>query len=408
MPSVRERPSNRRPASSARIRERNGVWHADLYYLTPEGRRKRQTKSTGVKVAGRTSRQTAELIATELEHAIAREPANRRGKRTGPKTLKQAYTALIESKELAGRAQATLEIIAYKSVPVLRHFGADRDLHAEPITFAELEAYAIKARKKRHAGTVFIELLRLRGAIKQTGQTPPACPDLGRIYTPRERALTVEEFAAMVPYINPRWRENAIMYRTLGLSYSELMRITPHDVDLSRGAPDAQGRPGGTVRVRGTKRATRDRLMPLPPQARDILERRLRGAGGARGDEGLPFSPWGVANGNHALTRAARRAGVALDPGEKNTDGSWKRGPERISFNMLRASFATELVLRGEHNKKIANLMGHSTTDMVDRVYARLRVEDLESAMEGMASYEVDGQQIKRNKWDKGAEKSEA
>lgn len=348
-----------------KLRTRNGKFHADLYYLDAQGKRRRMPRSTGIRDDGTTlARRTAEQVARELEAKLTQQRPHERGRAARKVPLRLAYEALIEIKRTGQRAPATLKQIADKAIHPMRHFGTERDIVARPITAEELAQYAAKARQKRAPGTVHLEILRLREALRNALGEAPKAPDLGRIYTPRERALTPQEFSALLAHLNPRWREHAIVYRQLGLTYGEIERITTRDIGLLH----------NTIRIRGTKRETRDRLMPMPAQTRAILERRMRGAA----PEKQLFERWDNANANRALTRAAQQAGLASGPGAK---------PERISFNVLRASFCTELVLRDINLKKIANLMGHATTAMVERVYARLRVDDLQSAMQDTATY---------------------
>jgi integrase len=86
------------------------------------------------------------------------------------------------------------------------------------------------------------------------------------------------------------------------------------------------------------------------------------------------------------LNAAADRAGV-VPRGFREDAGPLRahRGgttptrarPWSISTNVLRASYCTELVLKGVHTRKIAELMGHTNTRTAERWYARLRGADL-------------------------------
>lgn len=201
--------------------------------------------------------------------------------------------------------------------------------------------------------------------------------------------------------------------------------ITSVPVDPAAPAP-IEG--GWAVRVRGTKNKSRDRVMPLPARVRAIILERVAhgGPGGGPAAPGEPlFEYWHAPR--VALNAAARLAGVVpmgyryvRGKGEPERAGSERAGkdatragtdvprvaaraPERgttlhkggvtrplrpwarvsralpwsVNVNVLRASFCTELVLKNVHSKKIAALMGHADTTMVDRVYARMSAGDL-------------------------------
>lgn len=347
-----------------KLYERNGVWQADCYYVDDAGRRRRCQRSTGVKADGsRQSKVTAEINAQAIERRLALG----QGRQALPATLRSAYARLLEDKKLAGKSAGTINSVVDKSVHPLRYFGESRDLRAKPITYDELRKYAAYARQTRKASTVYQELDRLRAAHKLATGDAPACPDLGKRYVPRDRVLSVAEFRVMLPHIQPKWRDHAIVYRHLGLSYSELYTIRASEIWLDRG-------PCGRVRVRGTKRELRTRVIPLTPQAREIFARR-----------GADWPEWKKSL--EHLTSAAKRAGIELAP------------HETVGTNVLRASFCTEHVIRGTPLKEIARLMGHSNTKMVELVYARLRADDLEDCMLKLESYDVDVPHVRVDSW---------
>lgn len=347
------------------LRVRNGKYQALCYYFDLDrGRRVLKPRSTGVLADGTAqARRTAERIGRDLESALA----GGQGRRARGKTLEHALAARLAAHELAGHAAGTVEITEQKFEHVLRYFGARRDLEGEPLTDADLLEYSFKARAKREASTVFRELVELRAALAAVGITPPAIPDLGKTQNPNELWFTPAQSMAMYAYVPKPKRDHFVVYRMLGLSWGELYRITPADVFLDR----------HEVRVRGTKRETRDRVLPMPAQVEEILRRRAAAPGPM-------FEKWSYGNGNRDLTKAALRAGLIT--------------PEvTVGFNVLRASFCCELVLAGAHLKKIALLMGHKDTKMVERWYARLRsgehLADVAALVEGYPSQPADASQ---------------
>jgi len=111
-----------------------------------------------------------------------------------------------------------------------------------------------------------------------------------------------------------------------------------------------------TVFIRGTKRSTRLRTVPIVGEtARSLLEYTLAHA---QGDDGLLFRPW---------TNVRRDLHVACD--------AVKIPP--CSPNDLRRTCATWLRAAGASPDLIAPVMGHADTRMVERVYGRLPLEDL-------------------------------
>jgi len=111
-----------------------------------------------------------------------------------------------------------------------------------------------------------------------------------------------------------------------------------------------------TVFIRGTKRSTRLRTVPIVSEvSRSLLEYALTHA---QGEAGFLFRPW--SNVRRDLHTAC--AAVGIPP---------------CSPNDLRRTCATWLRAAGASPDLIAPVMGHADTRMVERVYGRLPVEDL-------------------------------
>jgi integrase len=344
-----------------KLRIRDGKYQALCYYFDAAiGKRVLKPRSTGVVADGSAqAKRTAERIARDIEGSLA-SVQNRKARGV---TLTSALTARLAAHALAGHAADTVEITEEKLEHVLRFFGARRDVEAEPLTDEDLVAYAMHARAKRSAATVFRELVELRSALKAVGVRPPAMPNLGQVQNPKELWFTHAQSAAMYAHIPKPKRDHFVVYRMLGLSWSELYRITRADLFFDR----------HEVRVRGTKTKgrkinTRDRVLPMPPQVEEIMRTRV--------DTCAPLFPkWTYGNGHRDLSAAAVRAGLVAEG-------------VGVSFNVLRASFCCELILAGEHLKKIALLMGHTDTKMVERWYSRLRSgEHLASAVAKIEGY---------------------
>jgi len=108
--------------------------------------------------------------------------------------------------------------------------------------------------------------------------------------------------------------------------------------------------------IRGTKRQSRFRTVPIvSEEARSLLAYALRHA---EGKEGFLFRRW--TNVRRDLNEACERAGIAP-----------------CSPNDLRRTCATWLRAAGAPPDRIAPVMGHVDTRMVERVYGRLSPEAL-------------------------------
>ena len=134
--------------------------------------------------------------------------------------------------------------------------------------------------------------------------------------------------------------------------------------------------PKTKVRVGGAK----VRVIPLHPVLRPWLEALHAGTGPV-------VEPWTSIG--RDLPDAAKRAGLP-----------------RITLNDLRRTFASWSVQAGVPAKVIANLMGHTSTRMVDLVYGRVGPNDYEAAISRLpggnrlpAGY-TDAAQKRPDEWD--------
>lgn len=305
---------------------RGGRWYAEGYYVTSRGTRRRWRRSTGVRDDGSArARKLAEHAGYQLAQSLA-AGLHRTG---NPTTIKAAIARLIVQMEVARRAQPTIDIVHQKSVHLFEYFGPSRP--CESITTEHLQQYARQAASDgRKPLTVEREIRTLRQAMRGAGIAPPAAPDLGRTYVPRETWLTVDQQRALAQACHPAYRDHVILYLQLGVRASELYRLD---------APDLRRM---TVRVRGTKTASADRTLPLSPDAAAVLRRRS-----------LPLPRW--RNADRDLKAACRRAKV----------------PE-LPLTGLRHTYATTLARAGVSALQLAALMGHRGTRMLERVYAHL------------------------------------
>ena len=345
-----------------------GKYSAECYYTDPvSGKPRRVLRSTRIRVDGtetthRTAEHAGRTLEAELNGARGQSRARQaRGK--GATTLGLAVEAAARALTLAGSSDKAVGIHWRSAVHPVRFFGAESDPWA--IDEEALERYALYATKKRAPSTVLRELAALRAALKAAKVKPmPKSPKIGGVRA-RELAFDAEQLQRLFAHVPAaRWPKTwpdrldyLRMYAGLGLSYKELYGITEQGINWA----------AHTVRVFGTKRETRDRTMPMSPAIEAVLRRaveRMR----ERGD-GVLFPAWNNVRLNERLSEAAQRAGLVTEGG-------------RVSVNVLRASFCTELVRANVHPKKIQLLMGHSTPATANRWYMRLNVDkDLHDAV---------------------------
>jgi integrase len=304
------------------------VWYVEAHYWQ-DGQRKRARRSTGVRDDGTIkSRRSAEIIGRDIEHTLAMG----QGRVSRPTTIAQAVRALIEQMATAGRAQDTQDIAFEKGRHLMDFYGADTPI--EKCT--DTNAYAKAALAVRQPATVARELRTLVQAFKAVDLTPPSLPELADSEA-RERFLTREEQLKLLAATPSERRDYIVMYLHLGLRKSELYRIELSDCDFDR----------NEVRVRGSKTLSADRLMPMSPEVYDVLW--------SRREDRPMFQPWHEGNADRELRRWAKRAEL---------------GP--LSFNDLRRTFATTLAAAGVPVLHLMHLMGHKSTRMLERVYARV------------------------------------
>jgi len=270
---------------------------------------------------------------------------------------------VIEYQRESGKAQATMRATAYHAQHLLGILGPSKSLSS--ITLADTTAY-LRARLAEGASrhTVAKELRTLTQAMRRAAklgayvaQVDPRhfVPDeLGKVYTPRARWLTREEYQALLVELgradgrrrNDR-RDYVIAWCNLGLRKSELFSIEPGDYDAVR----------QRLRVRGTKTDDADRLVPVNADAAEVLRRRCQ--------RGVPFPPWSVGTCTRDLAAACRRAGI-----------------EPATPNDLRRTFCSWLCQAGVPERVCAELMGHRSTVMVRSVYGHLDQVSMAAAVE--------------------------
>jgi len=314
------------------VKARGGVWYAVAYYYDAEAdARVRVRRSTGIKTAGAGAKRRAEIVAAEIERRLA--AGLDRGARA---TLEDAFTAREKALIVRAAPASTRERSGYSADHVFEVLGPDTAVDA--LNTQVLTAYAsARMDAGASADTVRRELADLRAACGALGVPCPQLPELPR---PRviERWLSADEALRLLAAAPPKRARAIMLALQTGLRKAEvwaLRRIAPGLGRLVEGVA-GEGEDG---------LKTGARTIPLTPIAEEIL---------AAG----PLEPW------HNAGRDLKAYAAAANLG-------------RVTWNDLRASTATLLLLADVPHARIAALLGHKSTRMVERRYARLRSVDV-------------------------------
>jgi integrase len=339
-----------RASETAGIYQRTGspYWWCRFYSARGE-RQLESTKCTDRKAAlaylARRQREVQEPVSPEREAA----------------TLRAALKALVADREerakseSGSRSEATARFYFAKSKVLLGHFGPDYLLR--DLTAAALDAY-VSARRaaKVKDTTIHKELTTIRAALKIAKRSELWVGDIGAVLPegvsgqsePRTRWLTRAELDAVLK--DMRGREGradraarvAFVVAT-SAEWSATERARREDVTADR----------EYVYVRGEKRATRDRDVPIRlAWQRELLAFAIAHADGR---DGLLFKPWLNSNSNRELGRCAVRLGI-----------------EPFTWNDLRRTTAQWLRREAVELELVSAILGHADGRMVERTYGKL------------------------------------
>ncbi len=317
----------------------------------------RQVRSTRCR-----DQKAAELVARNWE----RDAADPRHAAARTASLTSALTLLLKDREEQARAGRrsfdTVSFYREKAGHLVRIFELGADGNRVPFLLAKLEPSHVDSyiSQRRTEGasesTIYKEMVTLRASLRLArragiwfGEPAAICPiAFAPEYKPRTRALTQKELQALLAQLLPDRAARVAFIVATSASWRETELALDEDVTHNL----------STVLIRGTKRTTRYRTVPIVSDAaRSLLEYVLRHAAGT---DGVLFLPW--ASARRDLLVACKRAGIP-----------------RCSPNDLRRTCATWLRAAGVPPDLIAPVMGHADTRMVERVYGRLPVQTLAS-----------------------------
>ncbi len=309
----------------------------------------------------RTTGQRVRALAVQAARALERDHLAALTATASP-PLDEVIAAWLTDVERRGRSPETLGFYLKTVRPLVRELGSRA---VDTLTLADLEAYVDQRLAGGVAGraTVAKELGCVRAALRYArrrglyrGEVAAVLPELGQVYHPRERTLTREEFRSLLDALAPARRDYLIVWVGTGVRDGELYELRAGDVDLD----------GDLVHVRGTKTSRADRWIPMLPAVREVLARRASGIPTESLTDSL-FGPW--RNQRRDVREACDRAGIAP-----------------ASPNDFRRTFATWLAEAGVPELVTASLLGHASSQMVRRVYTRVRPSTQQAAIRALAA----------------------
>lgn len=346
----------------ARVYRRPGSPYYYADWIDAQGTR--QQRSTR-----RKRQRDAQQLADQWERESLRDPRElARARATFRDALDLLEAHLLEQVTAGRMPDATARFHAVKGAVLLRTFTALRPLEAFdagalrdyvsarrrgvrtlPLPPAALRADAPADARPVVDRTIVKELSTLRLALQLArerglwaGSLDEIAPaGLATTYKARTRVVTWPEEVDALRRELPvsRWRVVAYALAT-GAELAAWWRAARSDYDEAR----------ALVQIHGTKRATRERAVPvLLAQCKELLAEALAGS-----DQAPPllFAPW--PNVGRDLKRACRAAGIAA-----------------VTPNDLRRSFATWHVEAGVPLDLLYRVMGHVDTTMLARVYGK-------------------------------------
>lgn len=299
--------------------------------------------------------------ALSAKRRLEREAADPLYAPTRPLELGEMIVEFLDSRRRAGGlaghgcAHATLKLYAQKAGHLVRLLGEGRDV--QRLRLVELERYVeLRLAEGACDHTVSKELAVLRGALRRArragefrGELEALLPRLRAVYAPRTRFLSRGELGLLLAEL-PLERAELVSFLVLtGARWGEAMQCERRHVHLEQ----------LLLELPGSKTLRAARAIPIAPELAELLAAILATARHALGAPSVAlFRGWG--NVGRDLKAACARAAI-----------------EPVTPNDLRRTFATWLWQGGVSPARIARLLGHRDSTMVERVYGQLQAQDL-------------------------------
>lgn len=281
-------------------------------------------------------RQAAERALKDLEQSLRKKAT--------------IVSEMIDSYLADKTDKASIANLWFALKPIRPVFG-----HLRPDQIDRPMCRAYRAQRHRHGvkdGTVIKELSTLRAALRWHDKATPATVELPATPPPRSRHLTRAQYrdlrdSAASPHL---LLFIVLAYTTAGRA-SAILELAWNQIDFGSGLIRL-----GTGEHRTKGRAT----VPMTDSARAAL---LEAREAALSDYVIEYAGRRVGSVKRAFQRAAVRAGVP-----------W------CTPHVLRHTAAVHMAEQGVPMSEISQYLGHSTTGVTERVYARYGPEYLRRA----------------------------
>lgn len=319
------------------------------YWTDLKGRHRRKTLGTKDPTVARARLRQLELVSTDAaahsKHALGA-------------AIGQALDVVSH-----GNAAATWKSYRQKGENLLDVIG---NVELSALTRDVVLTY-IRARKTQKASdsTIHKELVVLRRALAEAkqrglwvGVVNDIVPTIKVNYEPRERWLDARNGARLLDELVGNRKLWAALAMLAGLCLSEVERMQWEHVDFTT----------RRLRVPGTKRASRWRVVPIGPDLEKLLRAEYKRRKPQPKDRIVAKWP----NVRRDLAAAIER----INRKDAQAAAKRKRKPPtpltKVTPNDLRRTFASWLKQQGMDSLVVARLLGHSSTRMVEKVYGHL------------------------------------
>jgi integrase len=259
---------------------------------------------------------------------------------TKVKDLWQAYTL-----DKAGRAITVTMVHTWKALQ--QRFG---EMDGQSITIADCRAHMAERRKSGIMdGTLLTELGHMRMVLKwaEKHRLIDRAPHIERPSTPKpkEHHLTKVQARALIDAASiPHVRLYIILALGTGARNAALLDLTWDRCDFERGMIDLRN-PAITTPHKGRA---------IVPMTRTVKAGLLTARQGAMGEHVIEWAGKKVASVKRGIRFAAKCAGAG-----------------HVSPHMLRHSAAVHMAEEGVPMSEISQYLGHSNTQVTERIYAR-------------------------------------
>lgn len=314
-----------------RPRKDSGIYWIDIHHPSfPGGRHRASLETRDPEEAERRAKQ-AVADAQPSERAV------------GYQALSVALETVIASKSNASTRQS----YRAKAKRLTSHFGDECNILA--LDEFDVQEYMEARRFRVGTHTLHKELSLLRQTWEHycAGRASPV-PRYRAGYQPRKRFLTVEEAQALLHEArNSKFRPWLWFALYTSAEPAAMSRMKWSNIDFRM----------RTVHVLGSKAETRDRVVPLHPELEAFL--------GTLSKREPLFPFWPGTRRTVPMRKWCTRAGI-----------------EPCTLTDLRRTFGSWMKQAGADSKRVADLMGHVNTQMVDRVYGQLNAASYRDAVD--------------------------